>query len=70
MHYASFLVRLWRSEREATQSGEAWEGELEHIQTSQRATFTSLPELLQLLNRQLEEGNPAERDERADDRPD
>jgi hypothetical protein len=56
--YASFLVRLWRnSEQEAARFTAAWQGEVEHIQTSQRLTFDGLEELLGLLHRQLEEAN-------------
>jgi hypothetical protein len=53
--YVSFLVRLWREgdpEREAPTSD--WQGEVEHIQTSQRWTFNTLDELLGFLRRQAE----------------
>ncbi len=53
--YISFLIRLWR-EGSPQQPGLAgqWQGEIEHIQTGQRWTFTNLGELLDLLQRQTE----------------
>jgi hypothetical protein len=60
--YASFLVRVWCAQRqEAISSPEAWQGEVEHIQSSQRSTFHNLDELLSLLHQQLEEASSAER---------
>jgi hypothetical protein len=54
--YASFLVRVWRADRqEAAPSAEAWQGELEHIQSGQQWTFQALEELVHLLRRQVEE---------------
>jgi hypothetical protein len=64
--YASFLVRLWRTEPDADQATATWKGELEHIQTSRRFTFATLTELVHLLNRQLEEANLAEPGDRAE----
>jgi hypothetical protein len=59
--YASFLLRLWRTEREnTTASKSGWQGEAEHIQTHQRWTFDSLEELLRLLHEQLEEERAGE----------
>ena len=59
-HYASFLVRLWRNgEPGQPPQAEDWQGEVEHIQSSQRRTFDTLDELLRLLRRQagaVEEG--------------
>ena len=54
--YASFLVRLWR-EDDPQRPGRLgdWQGEVEHIQTGQRWTFTTLDELLGFLRRQAEE---------------
>ena len=54
--YVSFLVRLWREdepEREAPTAD--WQGEVEHIQSSQRWTFNTLDELLGFLRRQAED---------------
>jgi hypothetical protein len=54
--YASFLVRLWRegdTERGTPAAG--WQGEVQHIQTSQRWTFSTLDELLSFLRRQAED---------------
>ena len=51
--YASFLVRLWREpdlEQPAVVAG--WQGEVEHIQSSQRRTFDTLDEALGFLRRQ------------------
>jgi hypothetical protein len=51
--YASFLVRLWRSrEAEATEDGAGWQGEVQHIQSSQRWAFDTLDELLRVLGQQ------------------
>jgi hypothetical protein len=59
--YASFLVRLWRAgDQGAALSTTTWQGEVEHIQTRDRAAFDSLDELLGWLHRQLEEADPAE----------
>ena len=60
--YASFLVRLWRNgdpERRTPPGG--WQGELEHIQTSRRWTFSTWDQLLTLLQQVGEEagGEPA-----------
>ena len=55
--YASFLVRLWRSrEAEATEDGAGWQGEVQHIQSSQRWAFYTLDELPRVLRQQAEEG--------------
>jgi hypothetical protein len=54
--YASFLVRLWREddpEREKPAAG--WQGEVQHIQTSQRRDFGTLDELLGLLRQASDE---------------
>jgi hypothetical protein len=55
--YASFLLRLWRSDApEGTAPPKpGWQGEVEHLQTRQRWTFGSLEELLRMLHHQLEE---------------
>jgi hypothetical protein len=52
--YASFLVRLWRTgEAGPPEASGDWQGEVEHIQSSQRWTFDTLDELLRVLRRQL-----------------
>ena len=59
--YASFLVRLWRrGEPGPPEASGDWQGEVEHIQSSQRWTFDALDELLRVLRRQL---GAAEKDE-------
>jgi len=63
--YASFLVRLWREAEPTPRETDAhWQGEAEHIQTSQRWTFSTLDELLGLLRQSAEKpeepGRPAE----------
>ena len=54
--YVSFLIRLWREESlvipEATAN---WQGEVEHIQTGRRWTFSTLHELLSFLRWQAED---------------
>lgn len=56
--YASFLVRMWCERDQASAPPtEVWQGEVEHIQTSQRWTFNTLDELLALLHRRLEEAD-------------
>ena len=57
--YASFLVRLWREgdpERGTLAAG--WQGEVQHIQTGQWWTFTTLEELFGFLHQVTEEGEP------------
>ena len=45
--YASFLVRLWReAEPDPREMAADWQGEVQHIQTSQRRDFGTLDELL------------------------
>ena len=59
--YASFLVRIWSErDRASAPPTEVWQGEVEHIQTSQRSTFDTLDELLALLHRRLEEADATE----------
>jgi hypothetical protein len=56
--YASYLVRLWREDDPERQDrATLCQGEVAHIQTSQRWTFGSLDELLSLLRRQMEEAS-------------
>jgi hypothetical protein len=67
--YVSFLIRLWREatlhqsasppELGGTEGGQEgapdWQGEVEHIQTGERWTFSTLDELLGFLRRQVKE---------------
>jgi hypothetical protein len=54
--YASFLVRLWREAEPTPQEVRAdWQGEVQHIQTSQRRDFGSLDELLGILRQATDE---------------
>ena len=56
--YASFLVRLWREadpNRGTPPAG--WQGEVEHIQTSRRWTFSTWDQLLGLLRQATEEAD-------------
>lgn len=54
--YASFLVRLWReADPEPPQMAADWQGEVVHIQTGQRGTFSTLDELPGFLRRSAEE---------------
>ena len=54
--YASFLVRLWReAEPDPREMAADWQGEVQHIQTSQRRDFATLDELFGLLRRQVED---------------
>jgi len=53
--YASFLVRLWReAEPTPREVVTDWQGEAEHIQTSQRWRFRTLEELLSFLRQSAE----------------
>ena len=48
--YASFLVRVWReAEPDPQEMADGWQGEVQHIQTSQRHAFSTLDELLGVL---------------------
>ena len=50
--YASFLVRLWREgDAELPAPAADWQGEVEHIQSGRRWTFSTLEELLDFLQR-------------------
>jgi hypothetical protein len=54
--YISFLIRLWREESpEVLQPAVDWQGEVEHIQSGRRWTFSTLDGLLSFLRRQAEE---------------
>lgn len=52
--YISFLVRLWREDG-MDEPAAGWQGEIEHIQTSQRRAFSTLEGLLDLLRQATEE---------------
>lgn len=48
--YASFLVRLWRRAKPAAaDSGDVWQGEVEHIQSGRRWAFGSSIELCEIV---------------------
>lgn len=54
--YVSFLVRLWcKKSPELPEGGTHWQGEVEHIQSGRRWTFSTLNELLTLLRRLAED---------------
>jgi hypothetical protein len=55
IQYASFLIRIWRESPagEAPQ-GAVWQAEVEHIQSSRRWTYTTVPGLLAFLRQQAE----------------
>ena len=56
IEYASFLIRLWREAGADTMALLAdWCSEVEHIQTGQRWTFSTLDELLEFLRQELEQ---------------
>jgi hypothetical protein len=56
--YASFLVRLWReAEPDPQEIAAGWQGEVQHIQTSQRRAFSTLDELLGLMRQVTEEAD-------------
>ncbi len=75
IEYASFLIRVWREatpphfhslpELGGTEGGRGgvsdWQGEVEHIQTGERWTFSSLDGLLSFLRRQVKESGVLER---------
>ncbi len=47
--YASFLIRLWSTREASSPTEYEWQGELQHIQSGQRWTFTTFDELLTFL---------------------
>ena len=56
--YASFLVRLWReAEPDPREVDAHWQGEVEHIQTSQRHALSALDELLGILRQMTDEAD-------------
>ena len=59
--YVSFLVRLWREGEPEPEMTADWQGEVKHIQTSQRWMFSTLDELLGFLRRSAEEAEELRR---------
>jgi hypothetical protein len=58
--YASFLIRMWREADPAASDAVAeWHGEIEHIQSGRRASFSALAEMLEDLRAQLLVGENA-----------
>ena len=58
--YASFLIRMWRELDPAAPDAVAeWHGEIEHIQSGRRASFSGLAEMLEDLRAQLLVGESA-----------
>jgi hypothetical protein len=58
--YASFLIRMWRELDPAAPDAVAeWHGEIEHIQSGRRASFSALAEMLEDLRAQLLVGESA-----------
>ena len=52
LEYKSFLLRLWR--KNTDQSPQAnWEAEIEHIQSGARWEFGTLEEMLEFLQREM-----------------
>jgi hypothetical protein len=55
IEYASFLIRLWReASADATAPANNWRSQVEHIQSGQRWSFSTLDELLDFLRREVE----------------
>ncbi len=55
IQYASFLIRVWQENKsEVTATAADWHAEVEHIQSSQHWTFTTVEELLSFLHQQAE----------------
>ena len=51
-------MRLWReAEPDPREMAAGWQGEVQHIQTSQRRAFSTLDELLGLLQQATEEAD-------------
>ena len=57
--YVSFLIRMWRepSPEWSDELSADWHSEVEHIQSGQRWTFSTLDELLDFLRRWVEDSN-------------
>ena len=54
IEYKSFLIRLW-CEANLRAFPEEWRGEVEHIQSGRRWSFSTLDELLDFLRRQTKD---------------
>ncbi len=55
IQYASFLIRVWQENKPGEAlPGADWHAEVEHIQSSQHWTFTTVEELLSFLHQQAE----------------
>lgn len=62
MAYASFMVRLWREEGSAlTEPATDWQSEVQHIQSGQSWSFSTLDELLDFVRRQAQNPEVLER---------
>lgn len=60
--YASFLVRMWREgDPKRGRPAADWQGEVQHIQTSQRRAFSTWNELLGLLRQVMEDADASNR---------
>ena len=58
--YASFLIRMWREvDPAAPDIGTQWHGEIEHIQSGRRSSFSTLAGLLDCLQAQILAGGSA-----------
>lgn len=62
MAYASFMVRLWREEDLALpETATDWQSEVQHIQSGQSWSFSTLDELLDFVRRQAQNPEVLER---------
>jgi hypothetical protein len=52
--YASFLVRLWATQCMESPTDLEWQGEIQHIQSGRRWSFSSLDDLLDFLRHHSE----------------
>jgi hypothetical protein len=72
IQYASFLIRIWREGRVGdVPQGAVWQAEVEHIQSSRRWTYKTVPGLLAFLRQQAENipaGLPQQAEEPGPDR--
>ncbi len=64
MHYASYLVRIWRDRESTVAIKPHFHAEVEHIQTGQRRHFHTPADLYTFLQQQPSTG---EQDEAIDD---
>jgi hypothetical protein len=56
----SFVLRIWRENRDNPATDAEWRGWIEHVQTGQRAYFRQLQEIGQILSGYMTENDPAE----------